>query len=77
MGRFAGSPQDNKNAGNRKRKEACGEERESQPDRKRRKRESVWGDPTLKKGRKVQQVRKPRWVPSSAAHLSWLSDLVL
>ena len=72
MGRFAGSPQDNENRGNRKRKEACGEERESQPDLKRRKRENVWGDPKLKKGRKVQQVRKPRWVPGSAAHLSWL-----
>ena len=45
--------------------------REEEEERKR------LGDGTRKRCRKVRQVRRPRWVPGSAAHLSWLSDLVL
>ena len=34
------------------------------------------GDGAMKRCRKVQQVRKPRWVPGSAAHPRQLSTLL-
>ncbi|XP_069628364.1 uncharacterized protein [Haliaeetus albicilla] len=74
--RFAGSPQDKEKKKNRKRKQAWGEESDRHAEKRRRKRENVFGDGPVRRCRKVQQVRKPRCVPGSAAHLSQLSALL-
>ncbi|XP_075278218.1 uncharacterized protein LOC142361505 [Opisthocomus hoazin] len=58
--RCAGSPQNSKCRRTRKRKEAWGDDRESPPPTKRRKRENVWGRRKLRKYRKLQQAKKPR-----------------
>ncbi|XP_074885502.1 uncharacterized protein LOC142031755 [Buteo buteo] len=54
--RFAGSPQDKEKKKNRKRKQAWGEESDRHAEKRRRKRENVFGDGLVKRCRKVQQL---------------------
>ncbi|CAM9182357.1 unnamed protein product [Bubo scandiacus] len=58
--RFAGSAQDEEKKRSRKRREAWGEESESCPEKKRRKREGASGDGPAPRHRQVQQVGQPR-----------------
>ncbi|CAM9119673.1 unnamed protein product [Bubo scandiacus] len=63
--RFAGSAQDEEKKRSRKRREAWGEESESCPEKKRRKREGASGDGPAPRHRQVQRVGQPRCVPGS------------
>ncbi|CAM9155754.1 unnamed protein product [Bubo scandiacus] len=63
--RFAGSAQDEEMKRSRKRREAWGEESESCPEKKRRKRQDASGDGPAQRHRQVQQVGQPRCVPGS------------
>ncbi|XP_075606135.1 uncharacterized protein LOC142601229 [Balearica regulorum gibbericeps] len=67
--RLAGSPQAKGKRRGRKRKQAWGEESESRVEKKWRKREEVSGAGPKRRGRRVQEARRPRCVPGSAAHL--------
>ncbi|CAM9119596.1 unnamed protein product [Bubo scandiacus] len=58
--RFAGSAQDEEKKRSRKRREAWGEESESCPEKKRRKREGASGDGPAPRHRQVQRVGQPR-----------------
>ncbi|CAN0325058.1 unnamed protein product [Bubo scandiacus] len=58
--RFAGSAQDEEMKRSRKRREAWGEESESCPEKKRRKRQDASGDGPAQRHRQVQQVGQPR-----------------